>query len=397
MVIVHGDRVEALAGAIVGSLNNTLVSHIEGGEISGTIDELIRHSVSKLSHLHFVANHKAKERLKQLGELDSLIHVIGSPDLDLMNSNKLPDISIAKQYYGVDYESYAIAMYHPVTTEIEKIEDNVTNYINALCESNLNYIVIYPNNDLGSKLIIDAINKNKDNQKMKIFPSLRFEYFLTLLKNANFIIGNSSAGVREAPYYGIKTIDVGSRQNNRSSAETIINCGDTKNEIIDAIRSVSKNTKSNVSKNYSEFGSGQSDKKFIEILDSKLSGKRLAKNSFKILPNMSKKRVIARIDVKNEYAIKGIHLEGLRKVGDPNTLALKYYNSGIDEILFMDAVASYYDRNSLNNVISKASNDIFVPITVGGGIRKIKDIQNALNSGADKVSINTQCIKTLNL
>ena len=104
---------------------------------------------------------------------------------------------------------------------------------------------------------------------MKIFPSLRFEYFLTLLKNANFIIGNSSAGVREAPYYGIKTIDVGSRQNNRSSAETIINCGDTKNEIIDAIRSVSKNTKSNVSKNYSEFGSGQSDKKFIEILDSK--------------------------------------------------------------------------------------------------------------------------------
>ncbi len=109
---------------------------------------------------------------------------------------------------------------------------------------------------------------------------------------------------------------------------------------------------------------------------------------------MRKKRVIARIDVKNEYAIKGIHLEGLRKVGDPNTLALKYYNSGIDEILFMDAVASYYDRNSLSNVISKASDDIFVPITVGGGIRKIEDIQNALNSGADKVSINTQSIKT---
>ena len=109
---------------------------------------------------------------------------------------------------------------------------------------------------------------------------------------------------------------------------------------------------------------------------------------------MRKKRVIARIDVKNEFAIKGIHLEGLRKVGDPNSLALKYYNSGIDEILFMDAVASYYDRNNLSNVISKASNDIFVPITVGGGIRKIEDIQNALNSGADKVSINTQSIKT---
>ena len=101
MVVIHGDRVEALAGAIVGSLNNILVSHIEGGEISGTVDELIRHSVSKLSHLHFVANNKAKLRLRQLGELDSQIHIIGSPDLDLMNSDNLPDITEAKKYYDV--------------------------------------------------------------------------------------------------------------------------------------------------------------------------------------------------------------------------------------------------------------------------------------------------------
>ncbi len=269
MVIVHGDRVEALAGAIVGSLNNTLVSHIEGGEISGTIDELIRHSISKLSHLHFVANTTAKERLKQLGELDSLIHVIGSPDLDVMNSDKLPDISQAKKHYEVEYQSYAIAMYHPVTTEIEKTEIYAVNYVNALIESEHNYIVIYPNNDLGSNHIIDSLNENKDNQKLKIFPSLRFEYFLTLLKNADFIIGNSSAGVREAPYYGIRTIDIGSRQNNRSLADTIINCGNTKDEIIEAIRSVSKNINSNVLNNYSEFGTGHSDRKFIEILESK--------------------------------------------------------------------------------------------------------------------------------
>jgi len=85
LIIVHGDRVEAMAGAIVGSLNNILVAHIEGGEISGTIDELIRHAVSKLSHIHFVANEDAKNRLIQLGELQSSIYVIGSPDLDLMN------------------------------------------------------------------------------------------------------------------------------------------------------------------------------------------------------------------------------------------------------------------------------------------------------------------------
>ncbi|MBI59958.1 imidazole glycerol phosphate synthase subunit HisF [bacterium] len=107
---------------------------------------------------------------------------------------------------------------------------------------------------------------------------------------------------------------------------------------------------------------------------------------------MNKKRLIGRIDVKNEHVIKGIHLEGLRKVGNPNDFAKKYYDDGIDEIIFMDAVAAYYDRNSLSHIIEKACECIFVPITVGGGIRTIADIKNALNSGADKVAINTQAI-----
>ena len=108
--------------------------------------------------------------------------------------------------------------------------------------------------------------------------------------------------------------------------------------------------------------------------------------------NMNKIRIIARIDIKNEYVIKGIHLEGLRKVGNPNELAKKYYEQGIDEIVFMDAVAAYYDRNSLSDIIKQACKDVFIPITVGGGIRKIEDIQTALNSGADKVAINTKAI-----
>ena len=108
---------------------------------------------------------------------------------------------------------------------------------------------------------------------------------------------------------------------------------------------------------------------------------------------MSKVRVIARIDVKNEFVIKGIHLEGLRKVGDPNELAQKYYNSGIDEIIFMDAVAAYYDRNNLSDIIEMACNDVFVPITVGGGIRSVGDIRLALQSGADKVAINTKAVQ----
>jgi cyclase len=112
---------------------------------------------------------------------------------------------------------------------------------------------------------------------------------------------------------------------------------------------------------------------------------------------MSKKRLIARIDVKNEFVIKGIHLEGLRKVGDPFELAKKYYHDGIDEIIFMDAVASLYGRNNLFHIIEQACKEVFVPITIGGGIRSINDIELALKSGADKISLNTQAIKTPNI
>lgn len=107
---------------------------------------------------------------------------------------------------------------------------------------------------------------------------------------------------------------------------------------------------------------------------------------------MNKIRIIARLDVKNEHVIKGIHLEGLRKVGNPNELAKKYYEQGADEVVFMDAVAAYYDRNSLSDIIKLACKDVFIPITVGGGIRTIEDIQTALNAGADKVAINTKAI-----
>ena len=111
---------------------------------------------------------------------------------------------------------------------------------------------------------------------------------------------------------------------------------------------------------------------------------------------MQKKRLIARIDVKNEFVIKGIHLEGLRKIGNPIDLARKYYEQGIDEIVFMDAVASLYDRNNLLNIIESACKEVFIPITIGGGIRTIKDIDLALKSGADKITLNTQAIKNPN-
>jgi len=108
-------------------------------------------------------------------------------------------------------------------------------------------------------------------------------------------------------------------------------------------------------------------------------------------------RVIARLDVKNEWVIKGIHLEGLRKVGDPIELAEAYYEGGIHEILFMDAVASLYDRNNLFHIIEKACENVFVPISIGGGLRSIEDVDKALSAGADKVAINTGAVRNIGL
>jgi UDP-N-acetylglucosamine 2-epimerase (hydrolysing) len=266
LVVVHGDRVEAMAGAITGSLNNILVAHIEGGEVSGTIDELIRHAVSKMSHIHLVANEKAKTRLIQLGELPSSIFILGSPDLDLMNPKKLPKLSDVKKYYNIEYDNFAIAMFHPVTTEFKSVQKDVKEFVNSLIDSDENYIVIYPNNDLGSNEILSEYKRLESNKKIRIFPSLRFEYFLVFLKNSNYIVGNSSAGVREASYYGTPTVDIGSRQNNRSKDASIFHAGNESKSILKAISLAKNFKKANVSKN-SDFGRGNSDQLFIELLD----------------------------------------------------------------------------------------------------------------------------------
>jgi len=262
LIIVHGDRVEAMAGAIVGALNNILVAHIEGGELSGTIDELIRHSVSKLSHIHYVSNEKAKRRLIQMGETTNSIHIIGSPDIDIMFSNMLPSIKEVKSYYQIPFDNYVVAMFHPVTTEFDKIGHYAQNFVNALMRDEKNYIVIYPNNDFGSEKIINTYQLIKDNPRFRIFPSVRFEYFLTLLKNSDFIIGNSSAGIREAPYYGIPTINIGTRQKNRALHSHIVNTSYDEESIFNAL----KLELTPIKKRDQSFGNGKSAQLFLDSL-----------------------------------------------------------------------------------------------------------------------------------
>ena len=268
LIVVHGDRVESLAGAITGCLNNIKVAHIEGGEISGTIDEVIRHSISKLSHLHFVTNKIAKKRLLQMGETDKNIFTIGSPDVDIILKKKLPNLSIVKKRYNINFKNYAICIFHPVTTELKKIEYQIKSLLRAIIKSNFDYIVLLPNNDLGNEIILNRVLnlKKKKYKNFKILPSMRFEYYLSLLKNSHFIIGNSSSGIMEAPYYGVPTIDLGSRQKNRAQINSVISINDYSkiSNLVDKFKA-----KKHKFKPLQYFGNGNSHKRFLSILNQK--------------------------------------------------------------------------------------------------------------------------------
>ena len=266
MIVVHGDRLEALAGAIVGAFNNIKVMHIEGGEVSGTIDESIRHSITKMSHFHLVANEEAKRRIIQLGEKEETIFVFGSPDIDIMYSENLPKIADVKDKYSINFDNYSILMYHPVTTEVDTLKENIKQVVDAVIESERNYVVIYPNNDSGSDIILKEYKRFEDNNKFIVYPSMRFEYFLTLLKECDFIIGNSSSGIREACAYGKLAIDIGNRQKGRYN-DSIVNIShvyENKEQILLEINTPKYLDEITIS----HFGDGKSDEKFLEIISS---------------------------------------------------------------------------------------------------------------------------------
>ena len=264
MIIVHGDRIDALAGAITGALNNILVAHIEGGEISGTIDDSIRHAISKFAHLHFVCNEEAKKRIIQLGESEEHIYVIGSPDIDVMIGENLPGLQEVKTYYEISFDEYGIFMYHPVTTELGLLKEHITTTIDALKESGGNYVIIYPNNDLGTEISVDKISELEGMKQFRVFPSIRFEYFLTLLTNATMIIGNSSAGIRESGVYGVPAIDIGTRQNGRYDIQTLQNIQHVQEDFEAILSAIRKAPEYKIQ--CQSFGKGNSTEQFLEIL-----------------------------------------------------------------------------------------------------------------------------------
>lgn len=201
-----------------------------------------------------------------MGERKEHIFVIGSPDLDLMTSKNLPRLEAVKRRYQIPSKMYGIVVFHPVTTEIEDLSRQTNILVDALIESKAKYVVVFPNNDTGSEIILE-IYKRKilDNPNFRVFPSIRFEYFLTLLKNARCLVGNSSAGIREAPFYGVPSINVGSRQNGRAEKNipSVLHLDFSKKDLVNALSQYTANEfryRPNT-----QFGNGNSARKFLEI------------------------------------------------------------------------------------------------------------------------------------
>lgn len=270
-IIVHGDRPEALVGATSGALNNIKVIHIEGGELSGTIDDSIRHAVTKLSHIHLCNSETAKNRLLQLGEAKESIEIIGSPDLDiLLDETKLPSWEQVVTRYPISFKpkNYFIIALHPVTTEYHSARKNIRAFFNEIQKiKDENFIVINPNNDLGSEFIIESINSLFENNQSTIikYKSFRFEFFLKILKKSKGLIGNSSAGLHEGPAIGLPVLNFGSRQMGRFSHECITHLQYSEvSQINKWIKKYSRYTRHN---NSSHYGTGNSQLEFKELLD----------------------------------------------------------------------------------------------------------------------------------
>lgn len=226
LVVVHGDRVEALAGALVAATNYIRSAHIEGGEVSGTIDEVFRHCNTKLASQHFVSSDGAAKRVMALGEPIESVHVIGSPELDFHAGPSGVTMAEVRAHYGIPFTDYGIGVFHPVTSEAASMGAQAAALFGAMQASGRQFVLVAPNNDPGSDAIFEVMDRLPADQ-FRVIPSMRFAHFSELMKNAALMVGNSSAGVREAPFMGLASLDVGTRQTNRAQSPSVVACAAT--------------------------------------------------------------------------------------------------------------------------------------------------------------------------
>jgi len=266
-IILAGFDIGAnLAAAIVGAHMNILVAHLEGGEISGTIDESIRHATTKFSHIHFVTHVEAKQRLIRMGENPKFIHNIGNPSLDSIKIFKKIDLVKLEKEFSIDLtKPFFLILQHTVTSEINKIDSHFKKTIDAIKELNVQSIFINGNADAGSQKITNLIKKSK----IKQYNSLTFEKFINLLSLCTALVGNSSSGIMEAPFLKIPSINIGTRQTGRLHTSSVIDVSNNKRDIKNALKKIlyDKNFKKNLRKTKSLYGNGTASKKLIKILE----------------------------------------------------------------------------------------------------------------------------------
>tara|TARA_A100001035_G_C27766108_1_gene493751 strand:- start:373 stop:1533 length:1161 start_codon:yes stop_codon:yes gene_type:complete len=274
LVFTVGDRFETMATTLATSYMNIPLAHTMGGEVSGTIDESIRHAITKFSHIHFPASKEAEKRIYMLGEEKKNIFNFGCPRMDLvkreLKKNRIDKLNKTLFFEGVGNKidlkkKYLIVSQHPVTTEYESSETQILNTLKAVNMTNMQVIVIWPNADAGSQEIAKGIRKWRekiDTKKMHFFKMLLIDDYIQLLKNTSCLIGNSSSGIRECAFIGTPVVNIGTRQNGRERAKNVI---DTNHKVKNIYNAIQKQlTKGKKYKSSGMYGKGDTAKKIVD-------------------------------------------------------------------------------------------------------------------------------------
>lgn len=268
IVVTVADRFETMATAISASYMNIPLAHIQGGEVTGNIDEKVRHAITKLADYHFVASENAKRRVIKLGENPEMVFNTGCPSIDLAKkvlSIQELTFNPYEKYGGVGAQpdlskGYLVVMQHPVTTEYTFSRKHIEETLSAVKELNLPTLWFWPNVDAGADGTSAGIRAFREHNTLKnvhFFKNMEGTDFLILLHNALALIGNSSVGIRECAFLGIPTINIGLRQNRRDRGNNVVDVYYDKNEIISAIQNVIEKGKVKPSDVYGGGNAGQ--------------------------------------------------------------------------------------------------------------------------------------------
>jgi len=267
LVLTGFDIGANLATTIAAAHMNIPVAHIQGGEVTGTIDESIRHAMSKFSHIHFPATKDARNRLVRLGENPKHIFNVGCPSIDTIVQTPTIDRKIIEEKFNVDFSKPVVLLIqHPVTTESSESKRQILKTINVIKDLKIQALVALPNNDAGSSEIIEEIKKSG----LSWYPSLSTKEFVNVYRNVWAIVGNSSSGIHESTTFGIPAVNIGTRQQDRERAKNVIDVGYNEHDIKKGIEKAlfDEPFRQKVSHMKNPYGIGDSSKKIVELIKS---------------------------------------------------------------------------------------------------------------------------------